>query len=147
MIKLLFNSMLALLPMSTLLAQTSDFEAQTQTAPSPVFIVVWLAVAVLMIAAMWKVFTKAGQPGWASLIPIYNIYIMCKIAGRPGWWVLLMFIPLVNIIIAIILLIDISKSFGMGVGFGLGLIFLGIIFWPILGFGSATYQGAAAAKV
>lgn len=89
--------------------------------------------------------TKAGQPGWACIIPIYNVYIMCKIAGRPGWWVLLMFIPVVNLVIAIILLIDISKSFGMGVGFGLGLVFLGIIFWPILGFGSATYQGAAAA--
>ena len=122
MIQLLPNSILALLPMSTLLAQT-DIDTHTQAAPSPVFIVVWLAAAVLMIAAMWKVFTKAGQPGWACIIPIYNVYIMCKIAGRPGWWVLLMFIPFVNFIIAIILLIDIAKSFGMGVGFGLGLVF------------------------
>ena len=147
MISLLPNSMLALLPMSTLLAQTTDFETQTQTAPSPLFIIVWLVVAVLMIAAMWKVFTKAGQPGWASLIPIYNVYVLCKIAGRPGWWVILMLIPLVNFIIAIILCIDIAKSFGKGAGFGIGLLLLGIIFWPILGFGSATYQGAAAAKI
>jgi hypothetical protein len=145
MIQLLPNSVLAMFPMSALLAQTTDVETQSQAAPSPMFIIVCLAVAVLMIAALWKVFSKAGQPGWASIIPIYNTYIMCKIAGRPGWWVLLMFIPLVNFIIAIILLIDISKSFGKGVGFALGLIFLGIIFFPILGFGSAQYQGPSAA--
>jgi hypothetical protein len=145
MIQLLPNSVLAMFPMSALLAQTTDVETQAQAAPSPMFIIVCLAVAVLMIAALWKVFSKAGQPGWASIIPIYNTYIMCKIAGRPGWWVLLMFIPLVNFIIAIILLIDISKSFGKGVGFALGLIFLGIIFFPILGFGSAQYQGPSAA--
>jgi hypothetical protein len=97
-----------------------------------------------MIAAMWKVFSKAGQPGWAVIIPIYNIYIMCKVAGRPGWWVLLMFIPLVNLIIAIILNIDIAKNFGQGVGFGIGLIILPFIFLPILGFGSAQYQGGVA---
>jgi len=97
----------------------------------------------LMIAAMWKVFSKAGQPGWAVIIPIYNIYIMCKVAGRPGWWVLLMFIPFVNLIIAIILTIDIAKNFGQGVGFGIGLIILPFIFYPILGFGSAQYQGGA----
>ena len=93
---------------------------------------------------MWKVFTKAGQPGWACLIPIYNLYVLCKIAGRPGWWLLLMLIPFVNIIILIILCIDIAKSFGNGVGFGLGMAFLGFIFWPILGFGSAQYQGPSA---
>lgn len=143
MIQLLPNSLLGLLPVNTLLAQTSDFET---TAPqiSPVVWICYFAVIILMIAAIWKVFSKAGQPGWASLIPIYNLYIMCKIAGRPGWWVLLMLIPLVNVIIAIILLVDISKSFGKGVGFALGLLFLGIIFWPILGFGSAQYQGPAA---
>jgi hypothetical protein len=103
-----------------------------------------LLVALLIIVAMWKVFTKAGQPGWASLIPIYNLYIWCKIVGRPWWWILLMLIPFVNFIIAIILCIDLAKSFGKGVGFGLGLALLGFIFWPILGFGSAEYQGPAA---
>src|SRR6476620_10999988 len=96
------------------------------------------------IVAMWKVFTKAGEPDWASIIPIYNIYIWCKIVGRPWWWILLMLIPLVNFIICIILCIDLAKSFGKGVGFGLGLALLGIIFFPILGFGSAQYQGPAA---
>ena len=109
--------------------------------PSPVATIIGLLVALVVIVAMLKVFTKAGQPGWASIIPIYNIYIWCKIVGRPWWWILLMLIPFVNFIILIILSIDMAKSFGKGVGFGLGLAFLGIIFLPILGFGSAQYQG------
>ena len=98
-----------------------------------------------MIAALWKVFTKAGQPGWAAIIPILNTYFVCKVAGRPGWWVILMLIPFVNFIIWIILCIDVAKSFGKGVGFGIGLLLLRIIFFPILGFGSAQYQGPSAA--
>ena len=105
--------------------------------------IISLLIGLMLIVAMWKVFTKAGQPGWASLIPIFNIYIWCKIVGRPGWWVILMLIPFVNLIIAIILCIDLAKSFGQGVGFGIGIILLSIIFLPILGFGSAQYQGPA----
>jgi Family of unknown function (DUF5684) len=142
--QLLLNSLLALLPVNALLARASDFETTAPQAPSPIFMIISLVIVVLMIAAMWKVFTKAGQPGWASLIPIYNVYVLCKIAGRPGWWLLLMLIPFVNFIILIILCIDIAKSFGKGVGFGLGLAFLGFIFCPILGFGSAQYQGPSA---
>ena len=130
----------------SLLAQveySSSYSSQGQ-APSPVSMIFGLLLALLLIVAMWKVFTKAGQPGWASIIPIYNLYIWCKIVGRPGWWILLMFIPFVNIIVGIILCIDMAKSFGKGVGFGIGLALLGIIFWPILGFGSAQYQGPSA---
>jgi len=112
--------------------------------PSPLSMIVGLLIALLLIVAMWKVFTKAGQPGWASIIPIYNLYIWCKIVGRPGWWIILLLIPFVNIIVGIILCIDMAKSFGKGVGFGIGLALLGVIFWPILGFGSAQYQGPAA---
>src|SRR6266487_4314591 len=114
--------------------------------PSPLSMIVGLLIALLLIVAMWKVFTKAGQPGWASIIPIYNLYIWCKIVGRPWWWILLMLIPFVNIIILIILCIDTAKSFGKGAGFGIGLALLGVIFWPILGFGSAQYQGPAVAQ-
>ena len=120
-----------------------DYTTQSEP-PSRVSMIFGLLVALLIIVAMWKVFTKAGQPGWASIIPIYNLYIWCKIVGRPWWWILLMLIPFVNFIIAIILCIDLAKSFGKGVGFGLGLALLGFIFWPILGFGSAQYQGPAA---
>ena len=142
--QLLLNSVLAVLPGNVLLAQVSDYQTPAAQAPSPISTIISLAIAVLIIVAMWKVFTKAGQPGWASIIPIYNLYVLCKIAGRPGWWLLLILIPFVNVIVLIILCIDVSKSFGSGVGFGLGMAFLGFIFWPILGFGSAHYQGPSA---
>jgi hypothetical protein len=100
-----------------------------------------LAFVVLVLASMWKVFTKAGQPGWAALIPIFNVYILLKIAGRPGWWLLLLLIPLVNLIVGIITAIDVAKAFGKGAGFGLGLAFLGFIFYPVLAFGDAVYLG------
>ena len=104
-----------------------------------------LAILVFLIAAMWKVFTKAGKAGWLVLIPIVNIYQLLKIAGRPGWWLILFLIPLVNLIISILVSMDIAKSFGKGAGFGLGLAFLSPIFYPIMGFGSATYKGPAPA--
>jgi nicotinamide riboside transporter PnuC len=136
--------MLSLIQLPQFLAQTDDFQTQAPAGPGPVFWIVYCVVIILLIASIWKVFSKAGQPGWAAIIPIYNVYVMCKVAGRPGWWLLLMLIPLVNVIIAIILTVDISKNFGKGVGFAIGMIFLPFIFWPILGFGSAQYQGPAA---
>ncbi len=105
---------------------------------------VWLALVVVVIAGMWKTFEKAGKPGWASIIPIYNVIVLIEIAGKPIWWVLLFFIPLVNMIVAILVCIEVAKNFGQGAGFGIGLAFLGVIFFPILGFGSATYRGARA---
>ena len=104
-----------------------------------------LALIVFLIAAIWRVFTKAGQPGWAAIVPIYNVYVLLKIVGKPAWWLILCFIPLVNFIIAIIIALELAKVFGKGAGFGIGLVFLGFIFYPILGFGDATYQGSATA--
>lgn len=109
-------------------------------------LVIELAILVFMIASIWKIYTKAGQPGWASIVPIYNLYVLTQVVGRPAWWVVLFFIPFVNFIAAIILYIDLAKSFGKGAGFGLGLVFLGFIFMPILGFGSSQYVGPAAAQ-
>ena len=108
---------------------------------SLLFILFALAISIFAIVSMWKVFEKAGQPGWGILIPIYNAYLILVIAGKPGWWLLLYCIPLVNIVIAIIVSIDIAKNFGKDAGFGIGLAFLGIIFYPILAFGDAQYQG------
>lgn len=104
------------------------------------FLIVELAILALIIVGMWKVFTKAGQPGWASLIPFYNVYILLKIAGKPGWWLILFFIPIVSIIFAILALLSLSTNFGKGAGFAVGLLLLPIIFFPILGFGSAEYR-------
>ena len=101
-----------------------------------------LAIVVFFIAAMWRVFTKAGHPGWAAIVPIYNMVVMAQIAGRPVWWVLLMFIPVVNIAVTLIMAIDIAKNFGKGTGFGIGLWLFGFVFYPILGFGEAEYVGA-----
>jgi hypothetical protein len=143
MIQLLPSSLLALLPMHVLLAQT-DYETTAPAAPSPIVWVCYFVVIILLIAAMWKVFSKAGQPGWAAIIPIFNMYVLCKVAGRPGWWVILMLIPFVNFIILIIVSIDIARNFGKGVGFGIGLFLLPFIFYPILGFGGAQYQGGGA---
>ena len=104
--------------------------------------IVFLAIAVVCIAGYWKVFVKAGQPGWAILIPIYNAYVMLKIAGRPGWWLLLFLIPLVNIVILLLVAIDIAKSFGQSVVFGVVLLFLlSGIGYLILGFGNYSYLG------
>lgn len=101
---------------------------------------VFFTLVLLFLAGMWKTFSKAGKPGWACLVPIYNIVVMLQIAGRPVWWLLLMFIPIVGIVVSFIVMIDIAKAFGKGVGFGLGLAFLGMVFFPILGFGSAEHQ-------
>lgn len=105
-----------------------------------IWIVIWLIIAVVVLAGVWKVFTKAGQPGWACIVPIYNAVVLMRIAGRPAWWVLLLFIPVVNLVIEIIVYIDVAKNFGKGTGFGIGLVFLGPIFFPILGFGDAQYN-------
>jgi uncharacterized membrane protein YhaH (DUF805 family) len=109
-----------------------------------VFMLIYLAVVVVWIAGMWKTFAKGGQPGWAAIVPILNHYIMCKLVGRPGWWVLLMFIPVVNFVIYIILHLDIAKSFGKDALYGVGLALLPFIFFPMLGFGKAQYQGPSA---
>ncbi|MFH1486929.1 MAG: DUF5684 domain-containing protein [Chloroflexota bacterium] len=106
-----------------------------------VITIIYLCVLVLMIASMWRIYTKAGKPGWAIFIPFYNIYVSLKIAGKPGWWLILAFIPLVNIIIAILVAVGVATNFGKGGGFAVGLILLPFIFYPILAFGEARYQG------
>lgn len=100
----------------------------------------YLAIIVLLVASVWRVFTKAGEPGWASLIPIYNVIVLLKIVGRPLWWIILLLIPFVGLIFSIIVSIDLAKSFGKGTGFGVGLALLGIVFMPMLAFGDAQYQ-------
>ncbi len=99
---------------------------------------------ILLVIAMWQVFQKAGQPGWAALVPIYNTYILLKIAGRPWWWLLLLFIPIVNVVVLIIVSLDVAKKFGKSGVFGFfGLFLFSIIGYMILAFGSATYKKSA----
>lgn len=110
------------------------------------FFLLIFAIALVMLIGLWKVFTKAGQPGWAVIVPIYNTIILLKIAGRPAWWFLLLCIPLVNIVILLLVSIDIAKSFGQSAAFGVVLLFLlSGIGYLVLGFGGARYVGPAAA--
>ncbi len=117
-------------------------------------IIVNLAIMVFMLASWWIVFRKAGQPGWAILIPIYNLLVMLRVAGKPWWWIFffiaapLSIIPIFGIlymifllVMAIIMLHGISKNFGKGGGFTVGLVLLSFIFVPILAFGKAEYSG------
>ncbi|MBP2339061.1 DUF5684 domain-containing protein [Saccharothrix coeruleofusca] len=119
---------------------------QTDASVGVVPIIISLAIAVFLIASMWKVYSKAGRPGWAVIVPIYNIYVMLKIAGRPGWWLILYIIPLVNFVISLVVAVDVAKSFGKGAGFGVvGLWLFSFIGYPVLAFGDARYRGPAAA--
>lgn len=112
-----------------------------------VYCLCWGVFLLLVVVGMWKVYVKADQPGWAAIIPIYNIYVMTKIIGRPWWWLLLLIIPIVNLIVTIIMAIDLAKSFGKDAAYGILLLWLfSIIGYLILGFGDAEYQGPAAAQ-
>ncbi|CAN5321614.1 hypothetical protein BH11PLA2_BH11PLA2_00660 [soil metagenome] len=100
-----------------------------------------IALAAVMIISAWKIFTKAGQPGWYSLIPIYNSYIMtCEIAKKDVMWFILQFVPIVGIYAAFMTTMEIAKKFGKSEGFGIGLCFLPFIFFPMLAFGDAEYE-------
>lgn len=100
-----------------------------------------LVIGVLSIVAFWKIFTKAGRPGWASIVPFYNTYCMYDISFGNGWLFLLTFVPCVNIVFGIMMLFKLAKAFGKGTGFGFGLLFLNTIFVLILGFDSSEYIG------
>jgi hypothetical protein len=105
-------------------------------------ILVYIVAIVVAIAATWKIYKKAGRPGWASIVPFYNLYVLLKIVGRPGWWLLLFLIPFVNVIVLIIVSIDMAKSFGKSTVFGVvGLFLFSFIGYLMLGFGSAQYVG------
>jgi hypothetical protein len=120
--------------------------AKTSSASGSGLFLFLLLIIVLYVIAYWKLFTKAGEPGWGALVPIYNLYLLCKIAGRPEWWLILFFIPLVNIAIALIVSMDLAKAFGKTSGFGIGLWLLSFIFVPILSFGSAQYTTPAGVR-
>ena len=129
-------------------AQFNEFTFDGDFDDSPTPFLMALAIGLVLLGllnliAMWKFFNKAGEPGWAILIPIYNLIVMLRIAGKPAWWFLLFMIPLVQIVVAIDVDVRTARRFGKGVGFGLGLLFLPVIFYPILAFGSATYDPGA----
>lgn len=118
-----------------------SYDVSYSTQGSPVANVIAFILVVVVIVALWKIFTKAGEEGWKAIIPFYNMYTEYKLFWGNGWLFLLTIIPLVNIVVGIILWNKMSKAFGHGVGFTLGLIFLPYIFLPILGFNGDEYLG------
>ena len=103
--------------------------------------IVWVACCLLMVASSWQVFVKAGEPGWKCLIPIYGAVVLMRIVGRPWWWLLWLCVPVLGLIPAVIVSLDLARVFGRGAGFGVGIMLLGPIFLAILAFSDARYQG------
>ena len=103
---------------------------------------VTVALTVVIFAGFWKMFEKAGEPGWAGIIPIYNLYVLVRISGNTWWWFALFFVPVINFFATAKVSIDVAGKFDKGVLFGLGLTFLSFIFYPVLGFGDYQYQDA-----
>jgi hypothetical protein len=124
---------------------TSGVDAGTSAAAAGIsggMMIFWLVIAVASIVGLWKIFVKAGKPGWAAIVPFYNLYVMLQIVGRPGWWLLLFLIPYVNIVFLIIVAIDLAKSFGKSTAYGvLALGFFSFVGYPLLGFGKDKYIG------
>ena len=132
-----------LLPLLSFAFAQEDFQTTGQV---PAFFwVIYIAVIALFVVSMWKLFVRAGKPGWTSLIPIYNNVVMTEIAGKPLWWVLMLFVPIVNIVFAFLILYHFSKAYGKSDGFSIGVALLSIIFLPLLAFSDAKYQGPATA--
>ncbi len=98
-----------------------------------------LGIMIVLIAAMWKVFQKAGEPGWASIVPIYNVLVLLKIVGKPMWWIVLFLVPFVNIAMMFIIPFALAKSFNKSGAFAIGLLFLPPIFYSLLAWGNAHY--------
>lgn len=122
--------------------RSQDLLYNTITASFSVgYFIFCLALLVVTLIGMWKVFEKGGKPGWASLVPFYNLYCLYDMAFGNGWLFLLTFVPCANFIISIMLCFKLAKAFGKGVGFGFGLLFFTFIFMMILGFGDAEYYG------
>jgi len=104
----------------------------------------YFAIIVLVVYSLWKIFEKAGKPGWAAIIPIYNIIILLEIIGKPPIWILWMLLPCSNIVFGIWAMNLLAKSFGKSEGFTVGLILLPFIFYPLLGLTDARYLGPSA---
>ena len=141
--------------LQTVAQATSDYSTYSSTTDSSTDAAIALAVmtplllfflvfTILSIIGMWKMFTKAGKPGWAALIPIYNMVVWCQIVGRPAWWVVLLFIPGVNVVISVILCLDLAKAFGKDTLYGILIYLFQPIMFMVLGFGKDQYVGPVA---
>lgn len=111
----------------------------TGMAPALIGIAFFAIIMIFALIVGWKLFEKAGKPGWAFIVPIYNYIVILEICGRPLWWILLLMLPFVNFVFLVILCIDFAKRFGKGTGYGIAFVFFSPILAPILAFGDAKY--------
>jgi Family of unknown function (DUF5684) len=102
--------------------------------------ITFFLLAVPTLAGLWKVFEKAGQPGWAALVPVYQLVVLHRIAGHPGWWGLVCFIPCVYVVLGVLVCLDLAKRFGQSPLVGIGLLVAPFVGFPLLGFGGAKYE-------
>ena len=102
--------------------------------------IIYLILVIAWIVGMWKMFEKAGRAGWTALIPFYNLWVLNEIGGKPWWWFICYFIPIINIICYFLLSVSIAEKFGQTFIYGVAIFFLPFIFYPILGFGGAKYS-------
>jgi hypothetical protein len=109
-----------------------------------VFALIWLAVVLLVIVSLWKIFEKAGKPGWAAIVPIYNLVVLLEIIRKPIWWIVLFLVPCLNLVAAVMVSLELAKCFGKTVGFAIGMILLPFVFFPMLAFSDAQYNPPAA---
>ena len=107
---------------------------------SAVVLLFQFALVGIQVAGMWAVFSKAGHAGWKAIIPIYNLYVMLQLGEQAWWWLILVFVPVVNLYAVYKIHAGVARAFGRGIGFGLGLAFLGILFFPLVGFGDYQYR-------
>ena len=106
------------------------------------FMLIYFVIFLVVIISLWKIFEKAGKPGWAAIIPIYNIIVLLEIIGKPIWWIILLIIPVINIFVFFYVAHLLSKSFGKDVVMTILLFFLPFIGYPMLAFSDARYGGA-----
>jgi hypothetical protein len=120
-------------------------QSNSNQGPGIISLLVELAIIIIVFAGMWKVFVKAGKPGWAAIIPIYNLIVLLEIADKPLWWIILCIIPFVNLVAIVLIAIAVAANFGKSTLYGVGLAFLPFVFYPLLGFGDDVYQPGGAA--
>lgn len=104
-------------------------------------ILIDVGIIALLVVSLWRIFEKASKPGWAAIVPIYNLIVLLEITGQPLWMTFLFFVPIGNLVVLIIVYIELASRFNKGTGFAVGLILLSIVFLPILAFSDSKYQG------
>ena len=123
-------------------SSASGMDISSQLPPSLIFTIIILAILIMvLIISGWKVFEKAGRPGWKAIVPILNTITFIQIAGRSAWWFLLMLLPVVGLIFSVIVTVDFAKKFDKNHWFAVGIMLLPFIFYPLLAFGDSRYQG------